>query len=112
MQRTFVLHLQDFNKTLSQQKKKQFYLNQNRFICGAQQWGNKQYGGSFLTFFRNLRTASDEISAVKGGASSAPAEGSKLQFFKKVWNLTFRFDITVFIGLFMASYDFASYDYG
>ena len=40
-----------------------------------------------------------------GGASSAPAAGSKLQFFKKAWNLTFRFDITVFISLFMTSYN-------
>ena len=41
-----------------------------------------------------------------GGASSALAAGVKVAIFpKKAWNMTFRFDIIVFISLFMASYN-------
>ena len=41
-----------------------------------------------------------------GSASSASAGGVKVVIFqKKAWNLTFRFDITVSISLFIASYN-------
>ena len=68
-------------------------------------------------FFRKLRTASDKkwhmhekFVCTKyqlfGGASSAPAGGGQsCNFSKKAWNLTFGFDITVFISLFMASHN-------